>query len=120
MSKKKHRNSWIECVIDVLGAGIPGAIPGIDRFPAEFSIKNPLGSIGMPNEWYGREYGHPLMVAVGDPAVLGNLEVDSLLHLKGFVFSSDVSFRASGGMARVAACSSLIEISSKNVTMNHV
>src|SRR5258708_20123261 len=95
----------------MLGAGIPGAIPGIDRFPAEFGIINPLGSTGMPNEWYGREYGHPLVVAVGDPAVLDNLEVDGLLCLKGFVFSSYVSFRASGDIIRVATCSSFIEIS---------
>src|SRR5258707_2516608 len=113
IKKKSTENSWIECIIDTLGAGIPGAIPGINRFPAEFSIINPLGSTGMPNEWYGREYGHPLMVAIGDPAVLDNLEVDGLLCLEGFVFSSDVSFRASGGTVRVAACSSLIEISSQ-------
>jgi len=86
MSKKSTENSWIDCVIDALGAGFPGAIPGIDRFPAEFSIRNPLGGTGIPNEWYGREYGHPLMVAIGDPAVLDNLEVDSLLHLEGLYF----------------------------------
>ena len=34
-------NSWIECVIDALGAGIPGAVPGIDKFPVAFGIGNP-------------------------------------------------------------------------------
>src|SRR5258708_39332807 len=100
IKRKSTENSQIECVIDVLGAGIPGAIPGIDRFPAEFGIRNPLGGTGMPNEWYGRECCHPLVVAIGDPAILDNLEVDGLMHLEGFVFSSDVSFRACRGIAR--------------------
>ena len=72
----------------------------------------------MPNAWYGRGYGHPLVALGPDPAVLDDLELDGLLHLEGL--SSDVSFRASGGMARVAACSSLVEILNKNVATNCV
>ncbi len=74
----------------------------------------------MPNVWYGRGYGHPLVALGPDPPVLDDLELGGLLHLEGCILSSDVRFRVSGGTVRVAACSSLVEILNKNVATNCV